>query len=381
MRDRAVPLGQPAPVQHPREPAGAPVARDDRRRTRVQGEVRHARTNPPRDAGHEVVVGVEHDQAAGLRDAAHGRLDLRELRERVDAAEIEVVRGDVGEHARLVGLVAHAPQDEATTRRLEDRDVHIVPAQDRRRAARSGPVAGIDHALVHEDPIAGRRSDVVPGQQQDVGDQPGDRRLPIGAGDGHHRDLPVGVADPGGRGDSRLRDPGFPAGHHSFLGHRQLNPTGGRDGPAGQVHRGLGDQAGPLGARPGPGDHPAAGIRGAVNDRRTRVLAVVGAQPPGPGHDVRDWVRPLAQRHGPGEVNRRPFGGCPGPSPGARPADGDLDLDHRQQPVDVGALEQADLDESHGSETLREWASPRWPAPGPPAPARPRRDHARPAPA
>ena len=82
---------------------------------------------------------------------------------------------------------------------------------------------------------------------------------------------------------------------------------------------------------------------------RTRVLAVVGAQAAGPGDEIRHGVRPLADRDrrgrgGPAE----PSCGRPGSVPGARPADGDLDLDHRQQPVDVGALEQPDLDESHG---------------------------------
>ena len=34
--------------------------------------------------------------------------------------------------------------------------------------------------------------------------------------------------------------------------------------------------------------------------------------------------------------------------PGPPPADGDLQLDHRLEPVDVGALEESDLDQSHG---------------------------------
>ena len=34
--------------------------------------------------------------------------------------------------------------------------------------------------------------------------------------------------------------------------------------------------------------------------------------------------------------------------PGPAPADGDLELDHRLEPVDVGAFEQADLDQAHG---------------------------------
>ena len=131
--------------------------------------------------------------------------------------------------------------------------------------------------------------------------------------------------------------------------------AGGRDGPAGEVHRRLGDQAGPLGARPGPGDHPAAGIRRAVDADRTRRArrgrrAAAGSRPRrrprDPGHS----------RSGTGRArctsDRRP--GVRETVPGPRPADGDLDLDHRLQPVDVGPLEQPDLHESHGPETLRE---------------------------
>ena len=49
-----------------------------------------------------------------------------------------------------------------------------------------------------------------------------------------------------------------------------------------------------------------------------------------------------------------PSSGRPGALPGPRPADRDLDLDHRHEPVDVGAFEQADLDETHDPDTIRE---------------------------
>ena len=38
--------------------------------------------------------------------------------------------------------------------------------------------------------------------------------------------------------------------------------------------------------------------------------------------------------------------------PGPPPADGDLELDHRLQPVDVGSFEQAGLDQSHGPDRI-----------------------------
>ena len=74
------------------------------------------------------------------------------LGQRVDPLEVEVVRGHVREHRRLVGLVAHATQDEAAARRLEDRDVDVRPAQDRRCPARASPVTLVDDPLVDRIP-------------------------------------------------------------------------------------------------------------------------------------------------------------------------------------------------------------------------------------
>ena len=186
-------------------------------------------------------------------------------------------------------------QDEAAAGGLQHRHVHVVPAQDRRRATRSGPVPGLHHALVHEDPVVV----VVPTWCPARSRMWVISRVTV--------DLPlVPVMDTTGirRSASRIQDGGVaPASAirasqratRRFLGHGQADPAGGRDRPAREIDGRLGDQAGPLGAGPGPGDHPAAGIRRPVDDRRTRVLAVVGAQPPGPGHDVRDGVRPLAR--------------------------------------------------------------------------------------
>jgi len=41
--------------------------------------------------------------------------------------------------------------------------------------------------------------------------------------------------------------------------------------------------------------------------------------------------------------------------PGPTPPDGDLELDHRLQPVDVGAFEEAGLDQSHGPGRIARW--------------------------
>ncbi len=85
-----------------------------------------------------------------------------------------------------------------------------------------------------------------------------------------------------------------------------------------------------------------------------RLLPVVRAQPARPGNDIGDSVRPLAGGDVAGEVHQGAVRRRAGTVPGVRPADDDLDLDDRQQPVDVGPFEQPDLEQSHGPDTLRE---------------------------
>ena len=84
------------------------------------------------------------------------------------------------------------------------------------------------------------------------------------------------------------------------------------------------------------------------------VLAVVRAQAARPGDEVGDVVGPVAGRDRPAEVDERAARRRPRALPRPPAAHRDLDLDHRHEPVDVGALEQADLDESHGPATIRE---------------------------
>ena len=85
----------------------------------------------------------------------------------------------------------------------------------------------------------------------------------------------------------------------------------------GEVERGLGDEPRPLGAGPGPRDDPPSRVGRHVDRDRAPVLAVVGAQAPGPGDEVGDLVRPLAGGHRAAEVDdaRRCRSGIP-----ARPA-------------------------------------------------------------
>ena len=349
----AVPLDEEPAAEHVGAPAGASVAGDEGRRVGVHGEPGDPGADAAGDGGDEAVVGVQDDPAVGLRDPADRRLDLGELGEGVDALEIEVVRGHVGEHARLVGLVAHPAQDEAAARGLEDGDVDVVPAEDDLGATRARPVAGVDHPLVDQDAVRRRRPDVAPGPQQDVGDEAGHRRLAVGAGDRDGGDAARVVADPRGRGGARLREACLPAGERLGLGPGEARTPRGGDAAGREVEGRLGDQAGALGAGPRPGHDPVAGVGAAMDLARSTVLAVVGAKTAGPGDEVFDRIGPLARRHLAPEVDDAVARG-PRSLPGLRAPDGDLDLDHRHEPVDVGSLEESDLDQPHGPARIRE---------------------------
>ena len=78
--------------------------------------------------------------------------------------------------------------------------------------------------------------------------------------------------------------------------------------------------------------------------RRRRVQATRSAT--ASGHSRAGAVRP--------RWTRAESAGRARPVPRPRPADRDVDLDHRHQPVDVGSLEQPDLDESHGPARIDE---------------------------
>ena len=78
-------------------------------------------------------------------------------------------------------------------------------------------------------------------------------------------------------------------------------------------------------------------------------FAVVGAQTADPADHRGDAVRPVAGRDMGAEMDQgvapRVALAIEGPSP----ADGELQLDHRLKPVDVGPFEESGLDQSHGS--------------------------------
>jgi hypothetical protein len=77
-------------------------------------------------------------------------------------------------------------------------------------------------------------------------------------------------------------------------------------------------------------------------------LAVVRTQPAEPGRDRRHGVGPAAGGDRGAELDEGMARRLPLAVERATPPDRELDLDHRLQPVDVGALEESNLDQSHG---------------------------------
>jgi len=101
---------------------------------------------------------------------------------------------------------------------------------------------------------------------------------------------------------------------------------------------------------PGPreGDDPVSGIRGAMDGQSAPAFTVLQPQPTDPRHDTRHVVRPLASRDVGAEPDERVAPRIALAVPGPPLADGHLEFDHRFQPVDIGALEQTRLHQSHG---------------------------------
>jgi hypothetical protein len=85
-----------------------------------------------------------------------------------------------------------------------------------------------------------------------------------------------------------------------------------------------------------------------MHDYAGAALAMVAPQAPDPVDDRLDPGRPGAPRDGGSEMNKRVAARRTLPVPGPPATDGDLDLDHRLEPVGVRALEESDLDLAHG---------------------------------
>ena len=141
-----------------------------------------------------------------------------------------------------------------------------------------------------------------------------------------------------GRGGARRRDPRLPALDDALLRAGEADPSAGGHGTAREVHGGLGDRAGSFRPRPRPRDDPSSRVGRAVDAASAAARARRGPRAAGATQAaiVGDGVGPVTRtapgaRGGPAASGRHP-----GAGPGPRTADGDLDLHHRLEPVDVG---------------------------------------------
>ena len=195
-----------------------------------------------------------------------------------------MVGGDVRDDARPRSTRSPCPRRTSPPRAVSrTRDVEVGPAEDLPRAARPGPVAGLDHPLVDEDAVGGRRADPPPGPDEDVGRQPGHGALAVRAGDRDDRHPAVGVADPG-----RRRRPGI----------------GDRRAASGRSRRAVAArQAGSTRRRRRPARSGRAPPRRSCGPARRRSTGTSRSSGPGPTSDGR------RRRRGP--RRGRPAGGGP----------------------------------------------------------------------
>ena len=266
----------------------------------------------------------------------------------MDALQVEVVGRDVGQHARLVQFVADAAQDDAAAGGLEDGHVQVAPGEDLVGAAGSRPVARVDHPLVDQHAVRGRRPDAPAGQQQDVGDEPGHGALAVRPRDRHDRDPAIGVADPGRRRGPGRGDPLGPARDEALLGAGQPGGPRRRHVALGQGDGGLGQGQRALRPDPREGHDPVARIGRAMDAQAAAPLVVLEPEPPDPAGDGGHPVGPVARRDRRPEMDQRMSTGVALAVPRPATADGDLELDHRLEPIDVGTFEQTGLDQAHG---------------------------------
>ena len=117
----------------------------------------------------------------------------------------------------------------------------------------------------------------------------------------------------------------------------------------------------PLGAGPREGHDPVPRVGRAMDRQPAAAFAVVGPEAADPGDGRGDGIGPVAGRHVGAELDERVAAGIALAVPGPAPADGDLELDHRLEPVDVRALEQAGLDQTHGPGRIARCQRLDWP--------------------
>ena len=167
-----------------------------------------------------LVVGVEDGAVLGHlnRDA----LDLRQVVQRVDPADPEVVRADVEDRRHVARLKAQPSADHPASGGLQNRAVHVGVAEHHARACRPGHVAFDREAAVDVDAVARGHARRVARHLRDVRHHPRGRGLAVGAGDARDGD-----ARGRPRGEEQVHDrPGHVA--RRALGGRHVHAEAGR---------------------------------------------------------------------------------------------------------------------------------------------------------
>ena len=116
------------------------------------------------------------------------RLQARQVLERLDVAQAQVVGRDVRDDADVGPVVTQAEAEQPAARRLESREGHRRIAKHGLRRGRAGAVALHDLLAADVDALGRREAHVVAGVAGDVREQARRRRLAVRAGDRDDRD-------------------------------------------------------------------------------------------------------------------------------------------------------------------------------------------------
>ncbi len=112
------------------------------------------------------IVGIQHRRV--LRDLDWHPLDLGELLERIDAAQAEMVGGDVEAGSDVAAAITEATAQQAAACRFHDSGVDGRVTQHHLRRLRSGHVAGYGQLAVDVDAVGRGQPDRLARHLQDV---------------------------------------------------------------------------------------------------------------------------------------------------------------------------------------------------------------------
>ncbi len=292
----------------------------------------------PASGSDQVVVGIEDDRPLWLGHPRDHRLHLGQLGQRVQALQVQMVAADVGQHARVVRLVAKAAQQDSAARRFEHSQVHVRSPEDGVGTLWPGEVARLDHALVHDHAIGGGHAHVAAGQQRDVGNHARRGALAVGAAHADHGHAAVLVGDH--HRDAAVRGRRHAA--RSALGHGCVSAA-----VLFQTQCGPCDRLAFALVHPWVGNDPVAGFAGAMDGDAHASTETLAVQPAHVIRQLDDGARRLAPGNGLSQADQGVLAGQAIAVPRPAPANGHLDPNGRLQQVQIWPVKQANFDQSH----------------------------------